>query len=76
MGSLVWIGGSGSKLQFKFGGPDVFYMGSATATWAKKSHTDGNFKIGNVDIGFQGSHVASTCKQGLHAYDPPKEVKL
>ncbi len=69
MGTLVWIDGAGSKLQFNFGRPDVFYRGSATSDWGNKSHTDGNSKIGNVDIGFQGSPFASTCNQDLHAYD-------
>src|SRR5208337_2416207 len=41
MGTLVWVDGSGSKLEFNFGRPDVFYMGSATSTWSNKSHTDG-----------------------------------
>jgi len=58
MGSLVWIDGSGSKLQFNFGRPDVFYRGSATSDWGNKSRTDGGSKIGNVDIGFQGSPFA------------------
>ena len=53
MGTLVWIDGAGSKLQFNFGRPDVFYRGSATSDWGNKSHTDGNSKIGNVDIGFK-----------------------
>jgi len=68
MGTLVWIDGSGSKLQFNFGRPDVFYVGSATSTWSNKGHTDGNSKVGHVDIGFQGSPFASTCNQDLHAY--------
>ena len=75
MGTLVWIDGSGSKLQFNFGRPDVFYRGSATTTWSNKSHTDGNSKIGHVDIGFQGSPFASTCNQDLHAYDGYESVQ-
>ena len=75
MGSLVWIDGSGSKLQFNFGRPDVFYMGSATTTWTHKSHTDGNSKVGHVDIGFQGSPFASTCNQDLHAYDGYESIQ-
>ena len=75
MGSLVWIDGSGSKLQFNFGRPDVFYRGSATSYWSNKSHTDGGSKIGNVDIGFQGSPFAATCTQDLHAYDGYETVQ-
>ena len=75
MGTLVWIDGSGSKLQFNFGRPDVFYMGSATSTWTNKSHTDGNSKVGHVDIGFAGAPFASTCNQDLHAYDGYESVQ-
>ena len=50
MGTLVWIDGPGSKLQFNFGRSDVFYRGSATATWHNKSHTDGNSKVGQIFI--------------------------
>jgi hypothetical protein len=75
MGTLVWIDGSGSKLQFNFGRPDVFYMGSATTTWSNKSHTDGNSKVGHVDISFTGRPFAETCKQDLHAYDGYESVE-
>ena len=75
MGTLVWIDGSGSKLQFNFGRSDVFYRGSATSDWSNKSHTDGGSKIGNVDIGFQGSPFASTCNQDLHAYDGYESIQ-
>ena len=69
MGTLVWIDGAGSKLEFNFGRPDVFYRGSATTTWSNKSHTDGNSKVGHVYISFQGSPFAKPCNQDLHAYD-------
>ena len=75
MGTLVWIDGSGSKLQFNFGRPDVFYMGSATSTWSNKSHTDGNSKVGHVDISFEGRPFAEICKQDLHAYDGYESVE-
>ena len=75
MGTLVWIDGSGSKLEFNFGRPDVFYRGSATSDWGNKSRTDGNSKIGNVDIAFQGSPFASTCNQDLHAYDGYESIQ-
>jgi hypothetical protein len=75
MGTLVWVDGSGSKLQFNFGRPDVFYMGSATTTWSNKSHTDGNPKVGHVEIGFSGSPFASICNQDLHVYDGYESVQ-
>jgi len=75
MGTLVWIDGSGSKMEFNFGRPDVFYMGSATTTWSNKSHTDGNSKVGHVDIGFAGSPFSKTCIQHLHAYDGYESVQ-
>ena len=75
MGTLVWIDGTGSMLQFNFGRPDVFFRGSATATFSFTSRTDGNSKVGHVDIGFQGSPFASTCKQDLHTYDGYESVE-
>ena len=75
MATLVWIDESGSKMQFNFGRPDVFYRGSATATWHNKSHTDGNSKVGHVDIGFSGNPFASICNQDLHAYDGYESVQ-
>ena len=75
MGTLVWIDGSGSKLQFNFGRPDVFYRGSATTTFSYTSHTDGNSKVGHVDICFAGRPFAETCKQDLHAYDGYESVE-
>ncbi|MCX5653187.1 MAG: hypothetical protein NTY65_00830 [Planctomycetota bacterium] len=75
MGTLVWIDGSASKLEFNFGRPDVFYRGSATTTFSYTSHTDGNSKVGHVDIGFQGSPFAGTCNQDLHAYDGYESVQ-
>ncbi|MEI6607150.1 MAG: invasin domain 3-containing protein, partial [Verrucomicrobiota bacterium] len=79
MGTLVWIDGTGSMLQFNFGRPDVFYRGSATATFSSNfsnaSRTDGNSKVGHVDIGFSGTPFASTCKQDLHTYDGYESVE-
>ena len=69
MGTLVWVDGAGSRLEFNFGRPDVFFMGSATTTWNNKSHTDGNSKVGHVEISFAESPFARTCHQDLHAYD-------
>ncbi len=79
MGTLVWIDGTGSMLQFNFGRPDVFYRGSATATFQSNftnaSRTDGNSQVGHVDIGFSGTPFASTCKQDLHTYDGYESVE-
>ena len=69
MGTLVWIDGSGSKLEFNFGRPDVFFRGSATTTFSYTSHTDGNSQVGHVDIDFGGSPFAKICNQDIHAYD-------
>lgn len=74
MGTLVWIGGAGSRMLFNFGRSDVFYRGSATATWNNKSHIDGNSKVGHVEIDFGGNPFASTCNQHLHAYDGYESV--
>lgn len=75
MGTLAWIDGSGSRLEFNFGRPDVFYRGSATATFSNTSHTDGNSKVGHVEIGFSGTPFAGTCSQDLHAYDGYESVQ-
>ena len=75
MGTLVWVDGSGSKLEFNFGRPDVFYRGSATTTFNYTSHTDGNSKVGHVDICFSGSPFTGTCNQDLHAYDGYESVE-
>lgn len=75
MGTLVWIDGAGSKMLFNFGRLDVFYRGSATATWDNKSHIDGNSKVGHVEIGFGGNPFASTCNQDLHAYDGYESIQ-
>lgn len=69
MGSLVWVDKTGSSIQFNFGRPDVFYRGSATATWTNMSHIDGNSKVGRVDIHFSGNPFSSTCIQHLSTYD-------
>ncbi|MCX6229103.1 MAG: DUF5703 domain-containing protein [Bacteroidia bacterium] len=75
MGSLVWIDQSGSSIHLNIGRNDVFYRGSATATWTQDTHLDGNSKVGHVVINFPEKPFATKANQHLDTYNGYERIQ-